>query len=224
MLQYDELPSLDEASSSVDALVSDDPLDTNLFIQGFGSSRAATATPVPAMLQQPARVATPTAIKTQTLASVVGSVTPDQTPRKKVPGSEAKKNIKALAVESGLSKDIAASSPALRSKKLLQEEDFPALDAVKSPAPKTIAPAVPAVLTPKTAVTPSKKPQTETKETKASSEPKADSEPVPSTPSKVTESLKSLAKSPIKPTSKAADSKPAPVLNIAAAHPRLFVW
>ncbi|PNH46934.1 hypothetical protein VD0002_g8997 [Verticillium dahliae] len=240
--QDDELPSLDEASSSVDALVSDDPLDTNLFIQGFGSSRASTATPgpppglglshrhpspairttlaapvVPAMLQQPARVATPTATKTQTLASVVGSVTPDQTPRKKVPGSEAKKNIKALAVESGLSKDIAASSPALRSKKLLQEEDFPALDAVKSPAPKTIAPAVPAVLTPKTAVTPSKKPQTETKETKASSEPKADSEPVPSTPSKVTESLKSLAKSPIKPTSKAADSKPAPVLNIAAA-------
>lgn len=238
----DELPSLDEASSSVDALVSDDPLDTNLFIQGFGSSRASTATPgpppglglshrhpspairttlaapvVPAMLQQPARVATPTATKTQTLASVVGSVTPDQTPRKKVPGSEAKKNIKALAVESGLSKDIAASSPALRSKKLLQEEDFPALDAVKSPAPKTIAPAVPAVLTPKTAVTPSKKPQTETKETKASSEPKADSEPIPSTPSKVTESLKSLAKSPIKPTSKAADSKPAPVLNIAAA-------
>ncbi|CRJ97094.1 hypothetical protein BN1708_009446 [Verticillium longisporum] len=238
----DELPSLDEASSSVDALVSDDPLDTNLFIQGFGSSRAATATPGPppglglshrhpspairtplaapvvsAMLQQPARVPTPTASKTQTLASVVGSVTPDQTPRKKVPGSEAKKSIKALAVESGLSKDIAASSPALRSKKLLQEEDFPALDAVKSPAPKTIAPAVPAVLTPKTAVTPSKKPQTETKETKASSEPKADSEPVPSTPSKVTESLKSLAKSPIKPTSKAADSKPAPVLNIAAA-------
>ncbi|KAF3357186.1 hypothetical protein VdG1_05986 [Verticillium dahliae VDG1] len=240
--QDDELPSLDEASSSVDALVSDDPLDTNLFIQGFGSSRASTATPgpppglglshrhpspairttlaapvVPAMLQQPARVSTPTATKTQTLASVVGSVTPDQTPRKKVPGSEAKKNIKALAVESGLSKDIAASSPALRSKKLLQEEDFPALDAVKSPAPKTIAPAVPAVLTPKTAVTPSKKPQTETKETKASSEPKADSEPIPSTPSKVTESLKSLAKSPIKPTSKAADSKPAPVLNIAAA-------
>ncbi|KAG7106216.1 hypothetical protein HYQ45_018469 [Verticillium longisporum] len=242
MLQYDELPSLDEASSSVDALVSDDPLDTNLFIQGFGSSRAATATPGPppglglshrhpspairtplaapvvsAMLQQPARVPTPTASKTQTLASVVGSVTPDQTPRKKVPGSEAKKSIKALAVESGLSKDIAASSPALRSKKLLQEEDFPALDAVKSPAPKTIAPAVPAVLTPKTAVTPSKKPQTETKETKASSEPKAQMEPVPSTPSKVNESLKSLAKSPIKPTSKAADSKPAPVLNIAAA-------
>ncbi|EEY21792.1 general negative regulator of transcription subunit 4 [Verticillium alfalfae VaMs.102] len=240
--QDDELPSLDEASSSVDALVSDDPLDTNLFIQGFGSSRASTATPgpppglglshrhpspairttlaapvVPTMLQQPARVATPTAFKTQTLASVVGSVTPDQTPRKKMPGSEAKKSIKALAVESGLSKDIAASSPALRSKKLLQEEDFPALDAVKSPAPKTIAPAVPSVLTPKTAATPSKRPQTETKETNASSEPKPLSEPVPSTPSKATESLKSLAISPIKPTSKAADSKPAPVLNIAAA-------
>ncbi|KAM0275125.1 hypothetical protein ACHAQH_007529 [Verticillium albo-atrum] len=240
--QDDELPSLDEASSSVDALVSDDPSDSSLFIQGFGSSRASTATPgpppglglsnrhpspairtpmvppvVPAVPQQPVRVATPSAPKAHTLASVVGSVTPDQTPRKKVPGSEAKKSIKALAVESGLSKDIAASSPSLRSRKLLQEEDFPALDAVKSPAPKTIAPAVPAVLAPKTASTPSKKSQTETTESKASFETKVQPKPAPSTPSKVSESSKSPAKSPVKPTPKAAEKKPAPVLNIAAA-------
>ncbi|KAM0331419.1 hypothetical protein ACHAQA_003092 [Verticillium albo-atrum] len=236
--QDDELPSLDEASSSVDALVSDDPSDSSLFIQGFGSSRASTATPgpppglglshrhpspairtpiaasvVPAIPQQPVRVATPSASKTQTLANVVGSVTPDQSSRKKVPGSEAKKSIKALAVESGLSKDIAAHSPSLRSKKLLQEEDFPALDTVKSPAPKTIAPAVPAMLPAKAISTPTKKSQTEAKESRASSESKTQAEPLPSTPSKAP----APSKSPVKPPTKAAEKKPAPVLNIAAA-------
>jgi hypothetical protein len=49
------------------------------------------------------------------------------------PGSEAKRSIKALAVESGLSKDIAAqSSKSQQLKKVLQDEDFPALGGAKS--------------------------------------------------------------------------------------------
>lgn len=60
-----------------------------------------------------------------------GTVTPEQSPRKTpaTPGSEAKKSIKALAVESGLSKEISAQSG---KDGTLQDEDFPALDALKA--------------------------------------------------------------------------------------------
>lgn len=85
------------------------------------------------------------------MAGIVRAATPDQSSKKKVPGSEAKKSIKALAVECGLSKDIASQShsPPAKSKKILQEEDFPALDAVKSGVSRTGTPAVSAMPTPK---------------------------------------------------------------------------
>ncbi|KAL0941873.1 general negative regulator of transcription subunit 4 [Colletotrichum truncatum] len=204
----DELPSLDEATSSVDALVSDDPMP-----HFGGLSRPAVPTPPPglgppqrtaspALRQAPVPVVpltphAPTAPKaTPTMANVVRAATPDLTPRKKVPGSEAKKNIKALAIESGLSKDIASQASPSKTKSVLQEEDFPALDAVKANAAKANAqrpgtPARSAVSTPKIAPASIKKPQ---------AEPPA-----------------SFSEAP-KPTPKPVEKKPVPsVLNIAAA-------
>lgn len=59
-------------------------------------------------------------------------------------GTEAKKNIKELAAKSGLSKDIAAqSSKTSKGKGVLQEEDFPALDSVKTTSPPKVTPALP---------------------------------------------------------------------------------
>lgn len=85
------------------------------------------------------------------------------------PGSDAKKNIKAFAVESGLSRDIASQAKtSVKGKKtVLKDEDFPALESAKTvsrtstPAP-TKAPSMKTpmgvkktpVETPKTAATP----------------------------------------------------------------------
>ena len=169
----DELPSLDEASSSVDALVADDdPLDMAFFQTRSSSAqltlRQAPAPPpglgiapqaapvqppvaVPVVPASPARIQTPSVPKVQTMAGIVRAATPDQPAKKKVPGSEAKKSIKALAVESGLSKDIAShqQSPSTKSKKLLQEEDFPALDSIKTGVSRVGTPALSTMSTPK---------------------------------------------------------------------------
>lgn len=152
----------------MDALVSDDPLDSSFFRLGFGSGSAGRRTPapppglgmsptvtsrqpavaVPAVPLSPARIQTPAGSKSHTLAGVVGAATPEQTPGKKAPGTDAKKNIKAFAVESGLAKDIATGSPALKSKKVLQEEDFPALDASRGVS-RTATPVLSVAATPK---------------------------------------------------------------------------
>ncbi|TDZ59769.1 General negative regulator of transcription subunit 4 [Colletotrichum trifolii] len=203
--QDDEL--LETPPFSVDELVSDDPLPA------FGAinlSRPAVPTPPPGLagpppgLGGPQRTASPaqrqvpvpavpvtnasTAPKTTpSMANVVQAATPDPSPRKKVPGSEAKTNIKALAVQSGLSKDIASQSSPSKANPVLQEKDFPALDAVKANAQRPGTPAKSAVSTPKIASTSIKKPV----EAAASAAPKV--------------------------TPKAVEKKPAPVLNIAAA-------
>lgn len=115
-------------------------------------------------------------------------------------GSDAKKNIKALAVESGLSKEITSQSkvPTKGKKAILQEEDFPALESAKlvsrssTPAPTK----APSIKTPMAA----KKVQTEN--------PRAVvSPPAPETPLDAVSTPKSTK----------ADKKPMPVLNIAAA-------
>lgn len=63
-----------------------------------------------------------------------GALTPEHSPRKPVtPISEAKKNLKSLTAESGLSKEITAQSQPKQIKgTTLQDEDFPALDALKN--------------------------------------------------------------------------------------------
>lgn len=117
-----------------------------------------------------------------------------------VTGSEAKKNIKALAVESGLSKEITSQSKAsTKGKKVvLQEEDFPALESAKlasrSSTPVPIK--APSIKTPMVV----KKTQTEIPKSVAT----------PSTPEIPLDAVST-------PKSKKADKKPMPVLNIAAA-------
>lgn len=116
-------------------------------------------------------------------------------------GSDAKKNIKALAVESGLSKEITSQSKvATKGKKaILQEEDFPALESAKvaSRSSTPVPPKAPSIKTPMAA----KKVQSEIPKSVVAS-PLA-----PETP------LDAVST----PKSKKADKKPMPVLNIAAA-------
>ncbi|KAI0009378.1 hypothetical protein F4779DRAFT_582638 [Xylariaceae sp. FL0662B] len=167
--QDDELLPLDE--SSVDALVADSyPLDERQpsFLGdgmrtpsvphglGFGHSHSpiqsgegvsttvpparsgTTATP----LKSPAtpRPATPLVPKVATKPIISGAK--DEI---LASGNEAKKGIKELAAKSGLSKDIAAhaSSKSFKGKSVLQEEDFPALDSIKTASPPKITPALP---------------------------------------------------------------------------------
>lgn len=80
--------------------------------------------------------------------------TPEQTPRTPAtPGSsDAKKNIKALAAESGLSRAISSHANTPPRGDPLQDEDFPALNAPKatgSKGPQNTSPAPPPVATPK---------------------------------------------------------------------------
>ncbi|CAN8098028.1 unnamed protein product [Discula destructiva] len=111
-------------------------------------------------------------------------------------GSDARKNIKALAVESGLSKEITSQSKPTKGKKvIIQEEDFPALESAKlvSRVSTPIPSKAPSIKTPMAI----KKPQTETPKSAAS----------PSVPETVTEPA----------SAKSKKAKPMPILNIGAA-------
>ncbi|KAI1387410.1 uncharacterized protein F4822DRAFT_430156 [Hypoxylon trugodes] len=166
--QDDDLLPLDEVSSSVDALVADSDSfegpsissildDVGLRIPsvppGLGLSHShppaqftdRIPTPVPRpgaiSLRSPAapRPVTPiipkTGLKSPASAKEESSATG---------GTEAKKSIKELAAKSGLSKDIAAqASKSSKGKGVLQEEDFPALDSVKTSSPPRVTPALP---------------------------------------------------------------------------------
>ncbi|EWG41881.1 CCR4-NOT transcription complex subunit 4 [Fusarium verticillioides 7600] len=144
--QDDELPSLDEATNSVDALVSDDPILPPIGLEGRTSVPPGLSLPpgIPANISRP-----PSTQGHAKLTNIVpalprmpppglsqGSLTPDQSPAKLNPTTpvlEAKKNIKSLAAESGLSREITTQSqPKLAKASFLQDEDFPALDASKN--------------------------------------------------------------------------------------------
>ncbi|EQL02839.1 RNA recognition motif domain, eukaryote [Ophiocordyceps sinensis CO18] len=158
--QDDELPSLDEAANSVDALVSDEP--QGVFAQpqhtrtaeaessalpGFAPphrhpealSKPGTA---PSRSRPPSLV--PAVPKFSALGLEHGAVTPEQTPRKAAHGST-------FAVEYRPSK--AASSQAqqsqFRGSATLQDEDFPALNAPRAREPQPASPAISFVPTPK---------------------------------------------------------------------------
>ncbi|EXM03260.1 CCR4-NOT transcription complex subunit 4 [Fusarium odoratissimum NRRL 54006] len=144
--KHDELLSLDEATNSVDALVSDDPILPPIGMEGRTSVPPGLSLP-PGL---PANISRPPSTQGHTkLTNIVpalprmpppglsqGSLTPDQSPAKlkpAIPVSEAKKNIKSLAAESGLSREITTQSqPNLTKASFLQDEDFPALDASKN--------------------------------------------------------------------------------------------
>ncbi|KAF7560307.1 hypothetical protein G7046_g3852 [Stylonectria norvegica] len=141
-----ELLSLDEASNIVDALVSDDPVEAAPDTVGNPSLPPGLILPQ----GHPAAISRPASSQSQSKFGHIipalpkvpppglvqpGAPTPDHSPQKPVAaGSDAKKNIKALAMESGLSKEISAQSQVALSKaEALHDEDFPALDA---PTPK----------------------------------------------------------------------------------------
>ncbi|RSL97284.1 hypothetical protein CEP52_011016 [Fusarium oligoseptatum] len=139
---YDELPSLDEARNSVDALVADDPITTDL--DGRRSVPPGLALPpgLPTNISRPPSTpgssrlhhVVPALPKVPPPGFPLGALTPEHSPRKPVtPISEAKKNLKSLVAESGLSKEITAQSQTKQIKgTALQDEDFPALDALKN--------------------------------------------------------------------------------------------
>lgn len=84
--------------------------------------------------------------------------------KKGTPGAEAKRKVRALALDSGLSKDIASQASPSKGNRILQEEDFPALDAHKPGAQQSAPQPIvkPQVPTPKPVVaTPKKAPQQE---------------------------------------------------------------
>ncbi|KAI1074183.1 hypothetical protein F5B20DRAFT_466985 [Whalleya microplaca] len=165
----DELLPLDE--SSVDALVADtDPADEShlSFLDGsvrtpsvppglgfghshppmqFGESMSIIGPPsqsgvIAAPIKSPAPPRPVTPLVPKTTMKPIGSGVKDET---LAIGSEAKKSIKELAAKSGLSQDIAAqaSSKTPKGKGVLQEEDFPALDSVKTASPPKVTPALP---------------------------------------------------------------------------------
>lgn len=179
----DELLPLDE--HSVDALVADsDPLDFGSVISGpsgtttpapppglgfpnphsmipiqFGETTSSVvSTPV---IQSPALARPQPAIPRPItpLTPIKSKATTKKAARSEAtaPGSDAKRSIKDLAVESGLSRDIASQQ-----NKSLKEEDFPALDSVKAASPQKVTPALPAKPTPAKAEKGKKKAEPET--------------------------------------------------------------
>ncbi|KAL1861579.1 hypothetical protein VTK73DRAFT_7053 [Phialemonium thermophilum] len=165
---HDEMPEWEEAISSVEALVSEDvsfPSATGSPNVPFGSfHRTAAAPPVPPGLGIPHHGhPSPSVPYSLTSGHAVGGphtpptvalpLTPLRPPTrpasgqsgKKMPsaasGSEAKKTVQALAVETGLSKDIASQASKSQSRVVLEEEDFPALNTpAKSSATAAAAP------------------------------------------------------------------------------------
>lgn len=218
-----------EATINVDNLVSDDQSDEITaynILSPFGTPSRTTSVPPglgfiahghpprtstpsrppPGLVSQqstPGPSVVPIAIPMTPLKTALAP-TPAGVTGKKTPslftGSEAKKNIKAFAVESGLSKEITSQSKAsTKSKKaVLQDEDFPALEASK-PISRTSTPVptkAPSIKTPMVI----KRAQTET--------PKSVATPV---------AFETPTETPSTQKSKKAEKKPMPVLNIAAA-------
>lgn len=129
------------------------------------------------------------------------TTTPEKSKQKAptAPGSDAKKNIKTLAQESGLSKDIASQAKSSKGKKILQDEDFPALNTAKA---DSVKPIIPQTSTPAVA---SKAPAAKTSATPK----KAIPEPVVPSPAPV---------DVVTPRKEKTEKRPVPgVLNIAAA-------
>ncbi|KAK7943177.1 uncharacterized protein PG986_012290 [Apiospora aurea] len=208
----DELLPLDEsvvdARSLVDALVSDPyPLEFGS-PASFAHSHPTTPGPPPGLgypqphpivqfgeaetpshppMSQGTAVARPPPALPQPVTPLKPKATPKKTAKIDTTpiALDAKKTIVELALESGLSKDIAAqASGASKGKVVLQEEDFPALDSKKATSPPKVTPVLPSktLNTPKPAQ--SKKTATETGtkgpiQKQASS--KADKRPTPGT-------------------------------------------
>ncbi|KAI6371368.1 hypothetical protein MCOR25_003976 [Pyricularia grisea] len=205
--QDDDLELDEHVATNIDALVSDEPAEivpppgnltgvigrsgTPSVPPGFGPP-SITAQSSPAQLKPAMPISTPSPL----------APAPSISPKKAT--DEAKKSIRASAVESGLTKDIAAqSSNTSKGKIVLHDEDFPALNA---PKPASAAqPAAPAVQSVSKAAAPKTSTATKSKKAGAVETPKVAS-PALATALPATQTQKTM------------DKKPTPgILNIAAA-------
>ncbi|KAI2628844.1 hypothetical protein GGR54DRAFT_628604 [Hypoxylon sp. NC1633] len=167
--QDDDLLSLDEVSLSVDALVADDdeledsqipflPDSGGMSVPpGLGFSHShpmaqpieTTSTPIPLgpasqSIMSSRSFSIPRPVTPLNPKAAVMSPASGRKEGTVTVGTEAKKSIKELAAKSGLSKDIAAqASKSTKGKGLLQEEDFPALDSVKTNSSPKVIPVLP---------------------------------------------------------------------------------
>ena len=123
----DDFSFLNEAEDEVDALVSDDTFERYMqnasgvmappgFESSTGSPASRHAHPSPAPARMPPGLSS-------------GVVTPEQTKRRPITpaSSDAKKNIKAFAAETGLSRVMSPHAQPEPAQGALQDEDFPAL-------------------------------------------------------------------------------------------------
>ncbi|KAM7192913.1 general negative regulator of transcription subunit 4 [Rhypophila sp. PSN 637] len=163
--QDDDLLLPEEVATSIDALVSDEPVSATIRQPpgGFDTFVRSTTPSVPpglglalphphvhaspaishSSVHGPVGRQTPTPVVLPT-ASIKSATAPSGSPLtgKKAAaasGSEAKKNIKALAAESGLSKEIAKAK---NQPKVLPDEEFPALGTPKNAPTAAVTPAV----------------------------------------------------------------------------------
>ncbi|KAK4155706.1 hypothetical protein C8A00DRAFT_41724 [Chaetomidium leptoderma] len=244
--QDDDLPILDEVRSSIEALVADEPIDINIrqppgafesLIRSVTPSvppgfSFASAHPSPAISHSSlpttsmGRQTPPVALPKGPIKPPVAASSP-LTRRAITPSvPEAKKAVKALAAESGLSKDIAKA----KSQKLLQDEDFPALNSAKpqraaTPVsqPKASASKAGASNSKKSPETHADKVKEKAKEKEKGKEKEKEKEkpapaPAPAPTPEQSEPPKPETKSPEKAAEKKADKRPVPgLLNIAAA-------
>lgn len=220
MFVDDDLLSLEGAETIVDALVSDEPFSANIrqppgAFDTFGRSSTPSVPPglgLPQPVSNPSPSVShssllshsipqtpPVALPIVPVKATASTPTP-QSAKKATSTSvpEAKKNIKALAVESGLSKDIARVKT---QKTTLQDEDFPALGTPKVSQPAPTPPV-------------------------SSSKPTANKPSASQSKKAATEKLVDKGKSPAPPAStgpakaeqRAPEKRPTPgILNIAAA-------
>ncbi|KAG6013304.1 hypothetical protein E4U43_007362 [Claviceps pusilla] len=181
--QDDELPSLDEATLSVDALVSDEPQEVSSapglgfeptvgqsIPPGFSmpqsiatslanSPRSSMPSPSLGQHRQPSIV--PALPKVQPPPGLErGAVTPEQTPRKRTTaGADIGKKNMTVAVETTGSTHISSQRPVVAQKPSfsnLQDEDFPALGSHQPGKTRPAPSATPMVPTPKSTPAPKK--------------------------------------------------------------------
>ncbi|TVY48081.1 General negative regulator of transcription subunit [Lachnellula occidentalis] len=167
--QAQEDPSLDEATSAeIDALVADDMVDDYAsYPNVLDASRSSTPSVPPGFLPQH-RLSnlheTPAKVPSRILATSAPFVPPSTTPLASVvipessspspSASQAKQELRQLATQRGLTKQIASQS----SQPAVQADDFPALGSEKAKVPLTPTP-TPSKLNPKPASTVTNKKQ-----------------------------------------------------------------
>jgi CCR4-NOT transcription complex subunit 4 len=224
---------MDEVRTSIEALVADEPIDANIrqppgTFEPFGRLKTPSVPPglgLPSAHPSPAvshsslqatstgRHTPPVALPKVPVKPPVATVSSPLSGKKTIaqPVTEAKKNTKALAAESGLSKEINSKA---KSQKLLQDEEFPALG---SPKPQRAATPVvqPKAPAGKAASAGSKKPAEKTKDVDTAKEEPVSAPARGETPKPV---ARAGEKIPEKTAEKKVDKRPVPgILNIAAA-------